>query len=227
MVNNLVYVIIVLGDKIMDINYLNCLLMECWSYETCVPSLRNNWNKDIPSLGQCAITALIVNDFFGGKIIRCMSPSGSHYYNLVNDEIVDLTASQFLGTLPLYDGGQERTREYLLSNDDTKERYLLLLDSLKRKMDNINNRTYKLIDCNGIEYESKYSGSFGGNKRLKIYGRLDCSSARRWIEKGYYINNRVFFENEETAIAAGYRPCAICMPQEYKIWKKTRKLNKV
>lgn len=211
----------------MDINYLNKLLTECWSCETCVPNLRNNWSNDIPTLGQCAITALIVNDFFGGKIMRCMSSSGSHYYNLINDEIVDLTVNQFLGTLPLYDGGEERTREYLLSNDDTKERYLLLLDCLKRKMDNVNNKTYKLIDCNGIEYESKYPGALGGNKKLKIYGKLDCRSAIRWVEKGYYINNRVFFENEETAIAAGYRPCAICMPQEYKIWKKTRKLNKV
>ena len=34
-------------------------------------------------------------------------------------------------------------------------------------------------------------------------------------------------QNEETAIAAGYRPCAICMPDRYKVWKKTKKLNNV
>lgn len=159
--------------------------------------------------------------------MRCMSSTGSHYYNLINNSIVDLTVNQFFGEVPLYNKGEERTREYLLSNKDTKERYLLLLNSLKRKMDNINNKTYKLIDSNGIEYDSKYPGTFGGNKKLKIYGKLDCSSAKRWIEKGYYINNRVFFENEETAIAAGYRPCAICMPDRYKVWKKTKKLNNV
>lgn len=211
----------------MDINYLNRLLIESWSYDTCVPSLRDNWNNDIPSLGQCAITALIVNDFFGGKIMRCMTSSGSHYYNLINDEIIDLTVNQFFGILPLYDSGEERTKEYLLSNDNTKERYLLLLNSLKRKIDNINNKKYKLINSNGVEYESEKPGSLGGNKKLKIYGRLDCCSAKRWIDKGYYIGNRVFFENEETAIAAGYRPCAICMPQEYKIWKRTKNLNKI
>ncbi len=32
-------------------------------------------------------------------------------------------------------------------------------------------------------------------------------------------NYRVFFLDEETAIAAGYRPCAVCMPEAYKVWK--------
>ncbi len=82
---------------------------------------------------------------------------------------------------------------------------------------------YKLIDENGNEYLSETPGTLGGNKRLKIYGRLDCHSALRWIEKGYYIANRVFFKDQETAIKAGYRPCAVCMKKEYLEWKeKTR-----
>lgn len=37
----------------------------------------------------------------------------------------------------------------------------------------------------------------------------------------------VFFFNEETAIEAGYRPCAICMPEEYSQWKgNSLKLSK-
>lgn len=52
---------------------------------------------------------------------------------------------------------------------------------------------YKLIDANGKEYESKEKGQFGGHKRLKIYGRLDCKSAARYIEKGQYVQYRVFF----------------------------------
>ena len=79
---------------------------------------------------------------------------------------------------------------------------------------------YKLIDENGEEYLRETKGTFGGNKRLKIYGRLDCPSANRWIQKGYYIANRVFFKDQETAIKAGYRPCAVCMKKEYLEWKK-------
>ena len=31
---------------------------------------------------------------------------------------------------------------------------------------------------------------------------------------------RVFFKDEETAIAAGYRPYAVCMKEAYKKWKE-------
>ena len=78
---------------------------------------------------------------------------------------------------------------------------------------------YKLRDKNNQEYHSDTPGLLGGNKKEKIYGRLDCPCALRWISKGHYVKNRVFFKNEETAIAAGYRPCAICMPEEYRKWK--------
>ncbi len=88
-------------------------------------------------------------------------------------------------------------------------------------------KIYKLLDANGNIYESPIPGKLGSNKKLKIYGRLDCPSANRWIEKGYYVDNRVFFLDEETAILAGYRPCAVCMPEEYQEWKaKTRKRTK-
>ena len=76
------------------------------------------------------------------------------------------------------------------------------------------------MSING-EYLSKIPGTLGGNKKLKIYGKLDCFSALNWIKKGKYVNNRVFFESEESAKKAGYRPCGICMKKEYQLWKKT------
>ncbi len=82
---------------------------------------------------------------------------------------------------------------------------------------------YILIGADGKPYESEIPGSLGGHKKLKIYGRLDCPSATRYLAKGQYRKHRVFFANEETAIAAGYRPCAICMPEAYSQWKKQHK----
>lgn len=84
-------------------------------------------------------------------------------------------------------------------------------------------KTYHLINSEGKPYESKEPGQFGGHRKLKIYGRLDCPSALRYIAKGQYVKNRVFFKDEDTAIAAGYRPCAICMPEAYKKWKMAGK----
>ena len=115
----------------MKIGQLKQLLIKSWNYETYSPGLRDSWSEENPSLGQCAITTLIVNDFFGGKIMRCKASSGSHYYNLIDDKIIDLTGEQFIGEIPQYKNGEERTREYLLGNEDTKNRYEKLLYNLK------------------------------------------------------------------------------------------------
>ena len=130
----------------MEIEKLKQLLLYSWEKETCSPGLRSKWSEENPSLGQCAITALIVNDIFGGKIMRCMASSGSHYYNLINDKLVDLTVEQFLGEIPDYANGEERTREYLLSNEDTKKRYLLLSKKLKHviKEEEIRQNRYQM-----------------------------------------------------------------------------------
>jgi methylphosphotriester-DNA--protein-cysteine methyltransferase len=55
---------------------------------------------------------------------------------------------------------------------------------------------------------------------MRIYGRLDCRSALRHIAAGHYVPHRVFFADEATAVAAGYRPCANCLPAAYKQWKQ-------
>jgi len=34
------------------------------------------------------------------------------------------------------------------------------------------------------------------------------------------VKNRVFFRDEGDAVAAGYRPCAVCMPDAYRIWRE-------
>lgn len=65
-----------------------------------------------------------------------------------------------------------------------------------------------------------------GHKKLKIYGKLNCQSALLHINDGKYIRNRVFFENEQTAIDARYRPCGVCMKKECKKWKSSTDSSK-
>jgi methylated-DNA-[protein]-cysteine S-methyltransferase len=83
-------------------------------------------------------------------------------------------------------------------------------------------KTYTLIGADGRPYQSVVPGTLGGHRRSRGYGRLDCPSALRWIAKGHYTAHRVFFADEETAIAAGYRPCAVCLPERYREWKEAR-----
>ncbi|RMI32357.1 Ada metal-binding domain-containing protein [Nocardia stercoris] len=83
-------------------------------------------------------------------------------------------------------------------------------------------RTYLLLDAAGRPYRSDTAGAWGGYRRGRIYGRLDCPSALRAVAAGGYVKYRVFFADEATAIAAGYRPCAVCCPDRYRTWKTTR-----
>jgi methylphosphotriester-DNA--protein-cysteine methyltransferase len=80
-------------------------------------------------------------------------------------------------------------------------------------------KLYRLVGPDGQPVLSKRPGTLGGHRRNKIYGRLDCRSALQWLAKGHIVKQRVFFADEATAIAAGYRPCAVCMPEEYRRWK--------
>jgi hypothetical protein len=80
-------------------------------------------------------------------------------------------------------------------------------------------RLYRLLGADGVEVQSPSPGTLGGHRRNRIYGRLDCPGALRWIANGHYVKHRVFFADEATAIAAGYRPCAVCLPDEYRRWK--------
>lgn len=83
--------------------------------------------------------------------------------------------------------------------------------------------TYVLMSATGDLIESKKPGELGANRRTRIYGRLDCPAALRNLRRGGYSSHRVFFADEPTARAAGFRPCATCMGEEYEAWRTARR----
>lgn len=87
-------------------------------------------------------------------------------------------------------------------------------------------KTYTLTGTDGKTFQSKTKGTFGGHRKDKIYGTLDCKGAARWIAKGHYVKQRVFFADEQTAIAAGYRPCFGCLRGKYKEWEASKAVIK-
>ena len=117
------------------------LIREAWCLDTCYPDSRQKWieNPHIPEIGQCAVTALLVQDLFGGKIVK--NNKLHHYFNfdIGIGDIFDLTQYQFepdeiefeLDSLGNINFDVIVKREELLKNNDTKERYLLLRKRLK------------------------------------------------------------------------------------------------
>ena len=87
-------------------------------------------------------------------------------------------------------------------------------------------KSYRLLGADGLFHESPSKGLFGGNARIKIYGRLDCPSALRAIKNGpTYARHRVFFADEASAAAAGFRPCGVCMRAAYERWRAAKQKN--
>ncbi|GEM_PF-424903 len=80
-------------------------------------------------------------------------------------------------------------------------------------------KNWKLVGPDGKLYTSAVPGTLGGHRRSRIYGRLNCPSALRAIARGGYVTHRVFFLNAQTARAAGYRPCAVCLSDDYSRWR--------
>ncbi|GEE00485.1 metal-binding protein [Gordonia spumicola] len=78
---------------------------------------------------------------------------------------------------------------------------------------------YILTAADGSTYQSATKGTWGGHRRGKIYGRMDCPTALRAIARGGYVTHRVFFIDEQTAVDAGYRPCGACCVVKYRRWK--------
>jgi hypothetical protein len=83
-------------------------------------------------LGQCACTALIVQELLGGTLSRLEFPDGMIiYHNRVLNQVVDLTWGQHSKEkMDYYEqcipNIQPRTREQLLANPDTNYRYHVL-----------------------------------------------------------------------------------------------------
>ncbi|MDQ8727235.1 hypothetical protein [Bradyrhizobium sp. LHD-71] len=65
-------------------------LLASWSSMT-----SEQWLASNPARGQCNVTALLLNEFFGGDILKTPLAEGDHFYNRIDGRRIDLTESQF------------------------------------------------------------------------------------------------------------------------------------
>lgn len=72
------------------------VLSGIWCRETCAPRMQDEWSEDNKTLGQCSITAFLVQDIYGGEVRGILRPGGNyHCYNVVDGHVFDLTSEQF------------------------------------------------------------------------------------------------------------------------------------
>lgn len=109
---------------------LHIALTVSWTAQTASSLVA--WTPHNPSSGQCAVSALVLQDYCGGEIRRCVVAGTPHYFNRIDDQVVDSTAAQF-GTVAIdYDTATVRSRHRILRHADTRRRYELLKGRVER-----------------------------------------------------------------------------------------------
>lgn len=107
------------------------LLSNIWCEYTCAPRMRKDWSEANRTLGQCSITAFLVQDLFGGKVYGVPLEDGNfHCFNAVGDCVFDLTSEQFGDTVLNYENCPEQFREVHFAKEEKRRRY----EYLKKKL---------------------------------------------------------------------------------------------
>lgn len=107
------------------------LLSDIWCVDTCAPRMRDRWSEDNPTVGQCSITAFLMQDLFGGKVMGVPLGDGNfHCFNVVGDCVFDLTSEQFGERVLDYEHVVEQSRETHFAKQEKHQRYEYLRDKL-------------------------------------------------------------------------------------------------
>ena len=107
-------------------------LSGIWCEETCAPRMRKDWSEKNRTLGQCAITAFLAQDIFGGEVYGVPLEDGNfHCFNVVDGHTFDLTSEQFEKSLD-YSYVVKQAREDHFAKEEKYQRYLLLKERLEK-----------------------------------------------------------------------------------------------
>ena len=124
------------------------LLSEIWCAETCAPRMRSDWSPENKTLGQCSITAFLLQDLYGGKVFGVPLDDGNyHCFNVVGDCVFDLTSEQFGDKKLNYTDCPEQFRETHFAKEEKRQRYELLKARLFARLPGIAETELQRGEC--------------------------------------------------------------------------------
>ena len=124
------------------------LLSEIWCAETCAPRMRSDWSPENKTLGQCSISAFLLQDLYGGKVFGVPLGDGNfHCFNVVGDCVSDLTSEQFGDKKLNYTDCPEQFRETHFAKEEKRQRYELLKARLFARLPGIAETELQRGEC--------------------------------------------------------------------------------
>lgn len=113
------------------------ILDTLWCRSTCAPRMQDEWSESNKTLGQCSITAFLVQDIYGGTVYGILRPGGNyHCYNDIDGHVFDLTSEQFgeEAASLVYEGNPVQEREVHFAKEEKRLRYEHLKQMLKEAL---------------------------------------------------------------------------------------------
>jgi len=110
----------------MDKETFKAALEHSWSRET-----SSKWTPNSPATGQCSVTALVVQDWYGGSIAKTSIEGAWHFYNIIDGERADFSSDQFSAPIHYADMKSNRTEAF---GDATEEQYKALAARLRERL---------------------------------------------------------------------------------------------
>ncbi|PSH63815.1 hypothetical protein CU102_22605 [Phyllobacterium brassicacearum] len=101
-------------------------LKTAWSLES-----SSSWSPENPAKGQCSVTSLVMQDLFGGSILKTKTSGGTHFYNVIDGVKWDMTVSQLDRPIPFEDS--PATREEAMA-DTSEPQYRALKGRLAQQL---------------------------------------------------------------------------------------------
>ena len=102
------------------------LLLLCWSEKT-----SSKWIRRNPWAGQCGVTSLVIQDFFGGEIKRTQIRDKWHFYNMIAGNRLDFTKHQFEEEIAYKDITCSREEAF---SDTCSSQYMTLRDCFELEL---------------------------------------------------------------------------------------------
>ena len=100
-------------------------LIRSWSIET-----SSKWTTENPAKGQCGVTALVVQDIYGGEIKKTKVREAWHFYNFIDGQRFDFTEVQFNEKLNYMDVESNREEAFA---DTNEKQYSMLKEKLMKE----------------------------------------------------------------------------------------------
>ncbi|RAT07279.1 hypothetical protein A6E27_10125 [Bacillus cereus] len=101
-------------------------LIRSWSIET-----SSKWTTENPAKGQCGVTALVVQDIYGGEIKKTKVREAWHFYNFIDGQRFDFTEAQFNEKLNYMDIESNREEAF---TDTNEKQYSMLKKKITKEL---------------------------------------------------------------------------------------------